>query len=117
MKNSDEQIIFSKRSIKINENGIWIDLYGKPKGTQICLIFTSSRLSHCKQNLSLCSSRRICSIEETNAAQSNLSKYRNSDLVIKQKFRNSFQYHKNAYKHFPIITTCYPNNSNICSTI
>ena len=60
MKYSKDQIPFLDILIKKNENGIWMDLYHKPKDTRRCLPSTSSHPNHCKQNMPFCLGQTFC---------------------------------------------------------
>ena len=66
MEYSKDQVPFLDTLIKRNENGIWMDLYQKPKDTQRFLPFTSSHSNHGKRNIPFCLARRICAIAENN---------------------------------------------------
>ena len=67
MEYSKDQITFLDVLIKRNENGIWMDFHHKPTDTKRCLPFTPSYPNHCKQNISFCLARGICTIAENNS--------------------------------------------------
>ena len=80
MKYSKDQIPFLDILIKRNENGIWMDLYHKPK-----------------RNIPFCLAQRICTIVENNTEKlknlenlkPNLSKHHYPNSLIKQGFQKA----------------------------
>ena len=107
MEYSKDQVPFLDTLIKRNENGIWMDLYQKPKDTQRFLPFTSSHSNHGKRNIPFCLARRICAIAENNAEKlknlenlkTNLSKYHYPDSLIKQGFQKALSIPQKTYKN------------------
>ena len=67
MEYSKDQIPFLDILIKMNESGIWMDLYHRPTDTQRCLLLTSCHINHCKRNIPFYLARMICTIAENNA--------------------------------------------------
>ena len=82
MEYSKDQISLLDISIKRTENGIWMDLYHKPRDIQRYLPFTSSHPNHCKQKIPFCLARRICTIAKNNTEKlKNLEKLKSNTIT------------------------------------